>query len=99
MPEILGSLLSREVPFESVLDQVCGWADAEYEWLAPHMQDPDNRRRSFGWDLDLLVRIVGWAGMAERIGATVEPDRYGGDRLVGGSLRLTTVGRWWLSGG
>jgi len=97
-PEILGLLAHGGVPFESVLDWICERADVAYEWLAPYMQDPAHRRTSFGWDLDLLARILEWAGILERIGATVETDRYDGERLVGGTLQLTTAGRWWLGG-
>jgi hypothetical protein len=87
----------KGAPFDEVLDRVCQEADATYEWLGGYMQDPEQRRRSFGWDLDRLASILGWAGVAERAGATVEPDRYGGERLVGGVLSLTPVGRWWLA--
>jgi hypothetical protein len=59
---------------------------------------PADRRSSFRWDVDLLARILGWAGIAGRLDARVEPDRYDGKRLVGGTLRLTPVGRWWLAG-
>ena len=54
--------------------------------------------RSFGWDLDLLSRILGWAGILERVGTTSVPDRYepAREQLVGGILQLTPVGRWWL---
>jgi hypothetical protein len=97
MPEILDLIVQGGLPFESVLDWICDVADIEYEWFAPYMDDPKSRRRSFGWDLDLLVRILGWAGIAERADATVEPDRYDGERLVGGTLQLTPVGRWWLT--
>ena len=95
-PEILHLLAPEPMPFDEVLDWVCDRAEAEYEWLAPYMQDPKHRRTSFGWDLDLLARILGWAGIAERVGAQVEPDRYERDRLVGGTLQLTPAGRWWL---
>jgi hypothetical protein len=97
-PDILHMLVPRPAPFDEVLDRVCERADAEYEWIAPYMQDAQQRRTSLGWDLDLLAQILGWAGMAERVGAVVEPDPYGRDRLVGGTLQLTTVGRWWLDG-
>ena len=94
--EILHLLNSRPISFEEVLDWVCERADTEYEWLAPYMQNPEYRRTSLGWDLDLLVRILGWAGIADRIGAQEEPSPYGSSRLVGGTLQLTTAGRWWL---
>jgi hypothetical protein len=48
--------------------------------------------------VDRLARILGWAGIADRLDARVEPDRYDGERLVGATLRLTPVGRWWLAG-
>ncbi len=95
-PEILYMLLERPMPFEEVLDWVCDRADIAYEWLTPYMQDPEHRRSSFGRDIDLLARILGWAGIVDRIGGRVEPDLYDGERLVGGTLELTTVGRWWL---
>jgi len=97
-PDILHMLVPRPAPFDEVLDRVCERADAEYEWIAPYMRDAQQRRTSFGWDLDLLAQILGWAGIAERVGAEVKPDPYGRDRLVGGTLQLTTVGRWWLDG-
>jgi hypothetical protein len=98
-PEILHMLQGRPMPYEEVLDWVCERTDVAYEWLAPYMQDPDHRRTSFRWDLDRLWQILGWAGMAERVGSTVEPDRFGWDRLVGGTLQLTHLGRWWLRTG
>lgn len=76
-----------------MLDRVCERADAEYEWLTPYMQDPKQRRTSFGWDLDLLARILGWAGVPDRVGARVETDHYERDRLVGGTLQLTSAPR------
>ncbi len=98
-PEILHLLHDHPQPFDTVLDWICERADTAYEWLVPYMQDPDQRRRSLGWDLDLLARILGWAGTVDRLGATSEPDRYDTkrQRLVGGTLQLTPVGRWWLA--
>jgi hypothetical protein len=96
-PGILHLLEPGPMAFDDVLDWVFDQADAAYEWLAPYMQDPDHRRTSFGWDLDLLARILGWAGIADRIDAEVEPDRYERERLVGGTLQLTRAGRWWLA--
>ncbi|MBV9660293.1 MAG: hypothetical protein JO337_03965 [Acidimicrobiales bacterium] len=95
-PEILRMLERRPMDYDEVLDWVCNRADAQYEWLAPYMQDPDHRRMSFGWDLDLLTRILEWAGMANRVDAKLEPDRSRGERLVGGTLQLTRAGQWWL---
>lgn len=95
-PVVLGHLAEGPAPFDDVLDLVCTLADATYEWLAPYLQDPDHRRTSFGWDLDLLTRILGWAGIVERTGARSEPEQHGPPRLVGGSLALTPAGRWWL---
>lgn len=98
-PEILHLLHNHPQPFDTVLDWICERADTDYEWLAPYMQNPDQRRRSLGWDLDLLARILGWAGIADRLGATSEADRYDvkRQRVVGGTLQLTPVGRWWLA--
>jgi hypothetical protein len=87
----------RPTGFDEVLDWVCECADATFEWLAPYMQDPTHRRTSLGWDLDLLARILEWAGIADRIGAQVEPDRYHRERLIGGTLQLTRLGQWWLA--
>jgi hypothetical protein len=100
-PALLHLLRDEPQPFDAVLDWICERADSDYEWLSPYMQDPVQRRRSLGWDLDLLAKILGWAGIAERLDATWEPDRYipTGRRPVGGTLRLTPVGRWWLSDG
>lgn len=100
-PEILHLLHDHPQPFDEVLDWICERADSDYEWLVPYMQDPEQRRRSLGWDLDLLARILGWAGIADRLGATTEPDRYDAkrQRLVGGTLQLTPAGRWWLAKG
>ncbi len=97
-PGVLGLLVERPLPFEEVLDWVCGTADQTYEWLAPYMQDPEHRRSSFNWDLGLLARILGWAGVVERRGARTEPGRYGDETVVGGVLGLTPAGRWWLVG-
>ncbi|MGH9062304.1 MAG: hypothetical protein ACRDZY_22765, partial [Acidimicrobiales bacterium] len=96
-PEVLQLLVRQSMAFDEVLDWVCDQADLTYEWIAPYMQDPDHRRTGFGWDLDLLALILGWAGIAERNETHLEPARYGDDRLVGGTLALTRVGRWWLS--
>lgn len=98
VPEILHELHDDALPFDAVLDWICERADVAYEWLTPYMQDPKNRRSSFGWDLDRLIRILGWAGIVDRVGATAEPDRWdpSRQRLVGGTLHLTPVGRWWL---
>ena len=95
-PDILHILVPRPVPFDEVLDRVRDRADAEYEWIAPYMKDAQQRRTTLGHDLDLLAQILGWAGIVERVGAEVKPDPYERDRLVGGTLQLTTVGRWWL---
>jgi hypothetical protein len=62
------------------------------------MQDPEFRRRWFGWDLDRLVEIFGWAGIVDRLDATVELDHYSRGRLVGGRLRLSVLGKWWIAG-
>lgn len=98
VPEILHALHGNAMPFDAVLDWICGRAETAYEWLTLYMQDPEHRRTSFGWDLDRLTRILGWAGIVDRIGATVEPDRWDAshERLVGGTLHLTPVGRWWF---
>jgi hypothetical protein len=96
VPEILHMLKRRRMAFDEVLDWVCDRADAAYEWLTPYMEDPDHRRTSFGWDLDLLALILGWAGIAERVDAKVEPDGYEQQRFVGGTMQLTRVAQWWL---
>jgi hypothetical protein len=85
-------------PFDALLDRICERADLTYDWLSPYLQDPEHRRTSFGWDLDRLIRIFDWAGIAERGRTAVEPDRWEStrERLVGGTVRLTPVGRWWL---
>ncbi len=97
-PEILHLLLHNHMQFDVVMDWICERADETYEWLGSYMQDPEHRRTSFGWDLDLLTRILGWAGIVDRVGTTAEPDRWEShrERLVGGTLRLTPLGRWWL---
>ena len=83
--------------FEAVLDEIFDLADTMYEWRSPYLQDPVLRRDSFGYDLGLLTRILGWAAIVDRVGASVEPDKWGWrDRLVGGTLHLTDLGRWWL---
>jgi len=96
--DILAALCDKAMPFDAVLDWICERADEAYEWLTPYMQDPEHRRSSFGWDLGRLVGILGWAGVLDRIDATVEPDRWDAtrERLVGGTLLLTALGRWWL---
>jgi hypothetical protein len=101
LPEILRSLHRGTHPFDEVVDWICERADADYEWLVPYMQDPTHRRTSFGRDLDLMARILGWAGIIERIDASVEPDRWrpSHQRLVGGTLQLTPAGRWWVGAG
>jgi hypothetical protein len=97
-PEVLHMLCRRAMAFDEVLDWVCDRADAEYEWLSPYMQDPEHRRSVFEWDLTRVATIMGWAGITDRLDAIVEPDRYGGENIVGGTLQLTRVGRWWLTG-
>jgi len=95
---ILDELRGHPMPFDAMLDMIAEQADAAYEWRTLLMQDPDNRRTSFGWDLDRLARILGWAGIVERIGATAEPAQWerSGEGLVGGTLQLTDLGEWWL---
>ncbi len=96
--EILLMLEGGAMAFDEVLDWVCDRADATYEWLAPYLKGPEDRRTFFRRDLDLLARILGWAAIADRTGGTLEPDRYEQDRLVGGTLQLTASGRWWMDG-
>jgi hypothetical protein len=100
-PELVHRLHDAPQPFDDLLDWICERADTDYEWFGPFMQDPEGRRSSFRGDLDLIARILGWAGIAERVGATIEPDRFDETRhrLVGGTLRLTPAGRWWIGGG
>jgi hypothetical protein len=98
-PQVLRLLAGGEMPFDQVLDWISEEAEVAYEWLTPYMQDPEHRRTSFGRDLDLLVRILGWARIVERVGATVEPDRYDRGRVVGGTLQLTRLGTWWMTEG
>lgn len=97
-PELLSSLRAGGLSFDSALDRLCSYADSAYEWLVPYMQDPDSRRRSFDLDLDLLVQILGWAGISERSGASEEPDPWIPEetRRTGGVLTLTPGGQWWL---
>ena len=97
-PELLEALCDGPMQFDAALDLICDEADLRYEWLAGYMQEPDARRRSFGRDLDLLLKILGWAGIAVRIGALTEPDEWdrSRERLVGGAIELTSAGRWWL---
>lgn len=95
-PQVLRLLVRQRTPFEEVLDWICEEADAMYEWLSPYMQEAEYRRLRFSSDLERWAGIFGWAGVVERVGATTEPDRYGGQRVVGGTLELTPVGRWWL---
>lgn len=94
-PQILYRLEDRPAPFDEVLDWVCEEADLTYEWLAPYLQDPARRRTSFGYDLELFLRILGWAGIVDRVGAKVEHDRYDIERLVGGTVQLTPAGYWY----
>jgi len=99
VPELLFNLLDGPEPFDAVLDDICECADTLCDWLVPYMQDPVHRRTSFGYDLDRLVRILGWAAIVERVAATVEPDEWARhEKLVGGTLQLTAVGRWWMEG-
>jgi hypothetical protein len=97
LPQCLRLVTEGDKPYEEVLDWLCEEADAAYDWIAPYMQDGAHRRRSFRWDLDLLVRILEWAGIIVRLGATAEPERYDQERVVGGVLALTPLGRWWLT--
>jgi hypothetical protein len=99
-PEILRTLLNGDVGFDDLLDGICRVADERYEWLAPYMKDPEFRRVSFDHDLTRLVRVLEWAGIATRTGASTAPDPYSRrrTRVVGGTVVLTTAGRWWLAG-
>jgi hypothetical protein len=96
--ELLELIGDAPISYDAALDWLCERADEEFEWLAPYMQDPAHRRTSFGWDLDRLLQILGWAGIVERVGAASEPDRYqpGIEHPVGGTLRMTPLGEWWL---
>ena len=98
LEDLLHHLEPGPMPFEAALDDLLDLADTMYEWRSPYLQDPDRRRSSFRYDLDLLTRILGWAGILERVGATIQPDRWGHrDRLADGTLHLTTLGRWRLA--
>ncbi len=98
LEDLLHHLEPEPTPFETALDDLLDLADTMYEWRSPYLQDPDHRRSSFRYDLDLLTRILSWAGILGRSGATVQPDRWGHrDRLADGTLHLTTLGRWWLA--
>jgi hypothetical protein len=97
LPEIFGILAGGDVEFDELLDWVCATAEAEFEWTSTFMQGAEFRRRRFSWDLDHLTDLLDWAGVAERVGATVEADAYDGEHLVGGTLQLTPVGRWYVS--
>ncbi len=96
--DVLAWLQPGSMAFATVLDRICDRAGAGYEWLVPHMQDPEHRRACFEQDLALLARVFGWAGIAERAGATCEPDPFYGERLTGGALHLTPLGQWWFDG-
>ncbi len=97
VPDLLHSLRSAPMSFDAALDVICAEADETFEWRG-YWTEPDVRHRSFGRDLDMLLRILGWAGIVERVDATVEPDQWDAkrERLVGGRLELTAVGQWWL---
>lgn len=94
---IVSMLLAGPAEWDEALDVVCDYAEKNFEWRG-YWQDPDFRRRSFDRDLDLLATILGWAGVAERVGADLEPDDVFRERhrRVGGVLRLTEPGLWWL---
>lgn len=96
-PYLLDSLAGGPVAFDEALDLVCDHADAHYEWLVPFEQEREFQRVLFGSDLDVLVMILGWAGIVVREGASFEADRWlpKRKRPVGGTLRLTEAGRWW----
>lgn len=95
---ILASLLPGPLDWKNALDIACEYADANFEWLAPYMQDPEHRRTSFSHDLDVMVMILGWAGIVDRVGATAVRNQWDPKRqdLAGGTLQLTAPGRWWL---
>lgn len=97
LPALLHRLAIGPAPYHQLLDLTCHLADATFQWVAGWMHDPDHRRTSFGWDLDRLADILGWAALVDRTGATTEPDDYGtGTHLAGGTLSLTPVATWWL---
>lgn len=97
MGDLFDALRPGPLLFEAFLDLISQAADEMFEWAGGHMAKPEGRRRSLGWDLDTLVRILGWAGLVERSGASVadkwDPTR---ERVVGGTLALTAAARWWM---
>ena len=96
--DLLAWLQPGSTAFEAVLDRICERAEIGYEWLVPYLQDPQHRRTWFDRDLGMLARVLGWAGIAERVGATSGPGPYHGECLSGGTLQLTSLGQWWLDG-
>lgn len=97
--DLLAMLVEEPMSYDEALDFVCDYTDTWYEWDAEGwMGEPENRRKSFGWELDRLCSILSVAGVAERVGATAVPDKWDASRsrLVGGTLELTPLGRWWL---
>lgn len=94
--DLLDALAQGDLEWDGALDLVCEIAERDYVWFG-WKEDPVQRRTSLGYDLDLWVSILGWAGILEREGAVEQPIGLGlHPRLTGGVLRLKPAGRWWL---
>lgn len=99
VPDLLAGLWAGPVPFDTALDVICDEADVVFDWTTGYWRDPASRRSSFGVDLDRLLQVLDWAGLVERTDFTVEPNSWDKGRYdkVGGTIRLTRAGRWWVN--
>lgn len=95
LPLVLGRLALGGMEAEAVIDRVDRVLDERYEWRG-YLADPAHRRDSIGRDVELLLAILGRAGVVARAGAEQVPDDFTGrPRPHGGTVRLTPAGAWW----
>lgn len=82
IPDMLEELSDQPLAFGGLLDDLCADMEDALQWSG-YWKDPEMRRETFRRDLDALLRILGWAGVATRRST--------------GLVELTAAGRWWLA--
>ncbi|HUG83063.1 MAG TPA: hypothetical protein VMM13_00785, partial [Euzebya sp.] len=99
VPVVCAGLLTGPQDVEEVAAMLADTAGQAFDFGGSYLGEPQHRLTSFTRDVDILLRVLGWAGITERHGGTIEADAYarGGTRVVGGHIHLTDAGRWWAA--